>query len=89
MRLEITTGAVFVGITTGVVFVGITTGAVFVGITTGVVFVGLTTGTVFVGFTKESLKVVQNFRNHQRYDRSRETEAIIEAKFQLVSLSDI
>ena len=41
---------------------------------------------VFVGYTKESLKVVQNFRNHQRYERSRESEAITEAKFQLVSL---
>ena len=41
---------------------------------------------MFVGYTKESLKVVQNFRNHQRYERSRESEAITEAKFQLVSL---
>ena len=48
-----------------------------------------TKATALVGFTKESLKVVQNFRNHQRYERSRETDAIIEAKFQLVSLLDI
>ena len=42
--------------------------------------------TIAAGFTKDSQKLVQHYRLKERYERSVETEAIVAAKYQWVTV---